>query len=606
MFSPRRGVTKRPPRQCPRLCGAETNRMTTDVVNATLRPGLARPPLRDRLKLEHVVMGGAVVALIVLVVLPLLSLLFGSVKGEEGLSFDHFSEVLSGRLYLTALKNSLILGAWTSLFSLVLGLLLAWAVSRTDVPAKPLFQITATLSYLSPPFLTAIALTYLFSPNAGLSNVLMRDVLGLPWLTFNIFSMPGLVIVTVLHTFPFVYLLASSALQSVDASYEEAAQILGASKLRTAFTITAPLVAPAILSGTLLAFVNAIALFGSQAIIGLPGRIVTLPTRIYALFVYPPEYGLASALSLLFVVITVVALYLQRAFLARRSYVTLAGKGARPQLMNLGPARWLVFGFVVLVFVVAIVLPYMTLIAVSLSKSWGLDFWKGLTLDNYKFILFEYNVTQRAILNSLGLATVAATIAVLLGAIIGWIDLRTRIPGRKLLDYAALIPLGLPGIVVAVALIQFWLAMPLALYGTMAILLLAYVGRYIPLGVRSANASLRQVDPSLEESAQILGASWLTAMREVTLPLIRPGLFAGWLLVFVPVIQELSASILLFSSSSITLAVAVYNLYETGYIEPVAALSIVNMIIIGAAIWLAYRLGGRSIGARTEVAPVST
>ena len=267
--------------------------------------------------------------------------------------------------------------------------------------------------------------------------------------------------------------------------------------------------------------------------------------------------------------------------------------------MNLGPARWLVFGFVVLTFVVAIVLPYTTLIAVSFSKSWGLDFWKGLTLANYKFILFEYNVTQRAILNSLFLATVAATIAVLLGAIIGWIDLRTRIPGRKLLDYAALIPLGLPGIVVAVALIQFWLAMPLALYGTLAILLLAYVGRYIPLGVRAANSSLRQIDPSLEESAQILGASWLTTMREVTLPLIRPGLFAGWLLVFVPVIQELSASILLFSSSSITLAVAVYNLYETGYIEPVAALAIINMLIIGAAIFVANKLGGGRIASRS-------
>src|SRR3982075_351344 len=307
--------------------------MTTDVASATLRPGLVRPPLRDRLKLEHVVMGGAVVALIVLVVLPLLSLLFGSVKGEQGLSFEHFSEVLSGRLYLTALKNSLILGAWTSLFSLILGLVLAWAVSRTDVPAKPLIQLTATLSYLSPPFLTAIALTYLFSPNAGLINVLMRDVLGLPWLTFNIFSMKGLVIVTVMHTFPFVYLLAASALQSVDASYEEAAQILGAGKLRTAFAITAPLVAAAVLSGALLGFVNAIALFGSPAIIGLPGRIVTLPTRIYALFDYPPEYGLASALSLFFVLITIVALYLQRAFLARRSYVTLAGKGSLPQLM---------------------------------------------------------------------------------------------------------------------------------------------------------------------------------------------------------------------------------------------------------------------------------
>jgi iron(III) transport system permease protein len=572
--------------------------MSVEAIGAPMR---VAPP-RMWLRLEHFVMGGAILCLIILVVLPLLWLLFGSLRGEEGLSLQNFNEVMTGRLYLAALKNSLILGAWTGLFSLIIGVSLAWAVSRTDVPGKALIQITASLSYLSPPFLTAIAFVYLFSPNAGLINVLMRDVLDLPFLTFNVFSMAGLVLVTVLHTFPFVYLLASSALLSVDASYEEAAQILGASKLRTALSVTAPLVAPAILSGTLLAFVNAIALFGSQAIIGLPGRIVTLPTRIYAMFDYPPEYGLASALSLVFIVITVVALYLQRAFLARRSYVTLAGKGARPQLMSLGPARWLVVGFAVIAFVVAIVLPYSTLIAVSFSKSWGLDFWKSLTLANYKFILFEYNVTQRAILNSLLLATGAATLAVLLGAIIGWIDLRSRIPGRKLLDYAALIPLGLPGIVMAVALIQFWLAMPLALYGTLAILLLAYVGRYVPLGVRAANASLRQIDPSLEESAQILGASWLTTMREVTLPLIRPGLFAGWLLVFVPAIQELSASILLFSSSSITLAVAVYNLYETGYIEPVAALAIINMFIIGAAILVANKLGGGRIAGRSGAA----
>jgi iron(III) transport system permease protein len=580
--------------------------MGSEVASAALHPPLTRPRVRRRITLEHVVMGAAVICLIVLVVLPLLSLLLGSVRGPEGMSLDHFAEVLTGRLYVNALKNSLILGAWTGLFSLIIGLTLAWAVSRTDVPFKPLLQLTATLSYLSPPFLTAIAFTYLFSPNAGLINVLMRDVLGLSWLTFNIFSMAGLVLVTVMHTFPFVYLLASSALQSVDASYEEAAQILGASKLRTAISITGPLVAPAILSGTLLAFVNAIALFGSQAIIGLPARIVTLPTRIYALFDYPPEYGLASALSLVFVLITIVALYLQRAFLARRSYVTLAGKGSRPQLMRLGAFRWLLLGFAIAIFIVSIVAPYSTLIAVSFSKSWGLDFWKGLTLANYKFILFEYNVTQRAIFNSLMLATIASTVAVLLGAVIGWIDLRTLIPGRKLLDYFALIPLGLPGIVVAVALIQFWLAMPVALYGTLAILLLAYIGRYIPLSVRAANASLRQVDPSLEESAQILGASWLTTMREITLPLIRPGLFAGWLLVFVPVIQELSASILLFSSSSITLAVAVYNLYETGYFEPVAALAMINMLIIGAAIWLAHWFGGRSLTVRADAAPVNT
>jgi iron(III) transport system permease protein len=544
------------------------------------------------LRTDRIAMGAAALAVVILVVLPVCSLLIASIRSDDGFTSEHFRDALSGRLYLQAIANSLILGAWTGLFSILIGLPLAWAVARTNVPGKGLIRATATLSYLSPPFLTAIAFVNLFSPNAGLLNIFVRDVLGAPWLTFDIFSMAGLVLVTVLHTFPFVFLLAASALQSVDASYEEAAQILGSGKWRTAFSITAPLVTPAILSGTLLAFVNSIALFGSQAIIGLPARIVTLPTRIYALFDYPPEYGLASALSLVFVAVTVGALFLQRSFLARRSFVTLSGKGSRPQLIDIGAARFVLFGFALAVFLVAIIAPYASLIAVSLSKSWGLEFWKGLTLRNYSFVLFEYDVTRRAIFNSLLLATLAATLAVAIGAVIGWIDLRTKIPGRKLLDYAALIPLGLPGIVMAVALIQFWLAMPVALYGTLTILLLAYVGRYVPLGVRTANASMRQVDPSLEESARILGASWAFTLREVTLPLIRPGLFAGWLLVFVPAIQELSASILLFSSSSITLAVAVYNLYETGYTEPVAALAIINVLIISAAIWLARRLGG--------------
>ncbi|HVY57553.1 MAG TPA: iron ABC transporter permease [Xanthobacteraceae bacterium] len=579
---------------------------TDDGVSGRRRSGAggALPSLRGRparqLRLEHGVMAAAVLCLIVLVVLPLCFLFAGSVTANGSLTLDHLRAAFSDRLYLDALRNSLLLGALTALFSTVIGLPLAWAVSRTNVPGKPLIRATATLSYLSPPFLTAIAFVNLFSPNAGVINVLLRD-LGLGALTFDIFSMAGLVVVTVLHTFPFVYLLAASALQSVDASYEEAAQILGAGKWRTALAVTTPLVMPAILSGMLIAFVNSIALFGSQAIIGLPGRLFTLPTRIYSLFDFPPEYGVASALSLIFVVITVTALFLQRSYLAKRSFVTLAGKGSRPQLVDLGAGRWAVLGFALLVFVVAILLPYAALVAVSLSKSWGLAFWKNLTLHNYHFVLFEYDVTRRAILNSLLLATLAATAAVGLGTIIGWIDLRTRAFGRRLLDYAALIPLGLPGIVMAVALIQFWLSMPIALYGTLAILFLAYTGRYVPLGTRAANTALRQIDTSLEESARILGASWGATMREVTLPLIWPGLFAGWLLIFVPAIQELSASILLFSSKSITLAVAVYNLYETGYTEPVAALAIINVAIIAAAIGLAHRLsgGGEPIDSKT-------
>ena len=353
--------------------------------------------------------------------------------------------------------------------------------------------------------------------------------------------MSGLVLVTVIHTFPFVYLLAASALESVDASMEESAQILGAGSWRTATAVTLPLVAPAILSGALIAFVNAIALFGSQAIIGLPGRIFTLPTRIYALFDHPPEYGLASALSL--------SSWPSRwsrcsssGVSRQASYVTLGGKGP-PAAVALGPARWGV-----------------RLLRGGSSwwpcsrrtsrcwrlarKSWGLGFWQDLTLKNYRFILFEYDVTRRAIVNSLLLASAAATAAVLLGSLISWIDLRTTLPGRKLLDYASLIPLGLPGIVVAVALIQFWLRMPLPIYGTLVIILLAYTGRYVPLGVRSASAAFRQIDP---RSRRRRGSPARVAQdgRSVTLPLARPGLFAGWILVFVPALQELSASILL-------------------------------------------------------------
>ncbi|MFN2461786.1 MAG: ABC transporter permease [Candidatus Velthaea sp.] len=555
----------------------------------------ALPPARPqkaRVHLERWVIAGTVVVLVVLIVLPLASLLWGSVATRGGVTFGYFARVLSGRLYFDALRNSLVLGAWTSVLSIAIGVPMAWAVVRTDLPARRFVRLTATLAYLSPPFLIAIAYVNLFSPRAGVINEFVRHATGSNHFVFNIFSMAGLVLVTVPHTFPFVYLLASSALASVDASYEESAQILGAGKLRTALSITLPLVAPAILSGALIGFVNAIALFGSQAIVGLPARIFTLPTRIYALFDYPPEYGLASALSLVFVGITVTALYLQRSYLARRSYVTLAGKGARPQRIALGSWRWPLFGFCALIFIVAILLPYGSLVAVSFSKSWGLAFWNHLTLGNYRFVLFEYDVTRRAIANSLLLAALSASFCIILGAAVAWIDVRSRFRARAVLDYISLIPLGLPGIVMAAALIQFWLKMPVPLYGTLAILLLAYAARYLPLGVRAANAALRQIDPSLEESARILGASWSETVREVTLPLMRTGLFAGWILVFVPAIQELSASILLFSSKSITLAVAVYNLYENGYIEPVAALALVNVAIIGTAIAVANRIGG--------------
>ncbi len=560
------------------------------AAQTTVVPGVRRA---RRIPVEGLFLGGSALVLVLLVVYPLLFLLYGSITRGGAISLENFATVFSSRIYYDALLNSVWLGVGCAVVAVVVGAPMAWAVSRTNMPGKGLVRLLVNISYMTPPFLTAIAYVSLLSPNAGLINRLIVSLLGAERGPFNVFSLWGIIFVTSIHTFPFVFMLASSALESVDSSLEESAQMLRAGRIRTALKITLPLVTPAILSGALLAFVNAIALFGSQAILGLPARIYTLPTRIYALFTYPPKYELASALSVLLIAMTVGSLYLQRHFLEKRSYVTMGGKGVRPQLIDIGRKGYLALTLCLAVFTLSVFLPYVTLMAVSVSRSWGMDFLHNLTLANYEFVLLKYDVTQRAIVNSLVLATAAATLAMVLGTLISYIDLRTKLRGRRLLDYISLIPLGLPGIVLAVGLVQAWLRTPFNIYGTMVILLLAYVTRYIPLAVRSANSALQQVDPSLEESARVTGASWFRTLIRVTVPMTRRGLFAGWLLVFVPSLQELSASILLFTSATTTLAVAVYNLYETGQIEPVAALAMVNMAVISIALGAVGKLGGR-------------
>lgn len=531
-------------------------------------------------------------ALIVLVAAPLGVLILGSVTDEGAVTLDHFGRVLSRAIYYNALVNSVLLGLGAAALSVVIGAPMAWAVSRTTMPGKGLVRVLVAVSYITPPFLSAIAYVILLAPNAGVLNVALVNLFGLERGPFHAYTLPTMIFVTALHTFPYVFLLTSSALISIDASLEESARILGSGAWRATLRVTLPMVTPAILSGALLAFVHAISLFGSQAILGLPGRVFTLPTRIQALFSYPPQFGQAAALSMFLIILTVIGLYLQRGYLERRSFATIGGKGVRPELIDLGRWQWAALGLCGLVFVVSVVLPYAFLALASISKAWALGvFPQNLTLDNYHFVLFDYEVTRRAILNSLVLAGAAATLGVLLGAVLAHLDVRTTIRGRKVLDYLSLMPLGLPGIVLAVGILLFWLRLPIDIYGTLWILLIAYLTRFLPLGVRSANAALRQVDPSLEECARITGASWLRTFVAVTFPLVGVGLLAGWILIFVPAIQELSASILLFTGPTITLAVAVFNLYDNGLLERVSALAIVNTAIITLALVVAQRIG---------------
>ena len=543
------------------------------------------------------VLGAAVLVLLVLVGYPLLWLLLGALGLPNEVGLDHFVRVYARTQNFEPLKNTLVLALGTGLLSVVLGVPLAWAAARSNVPLRRSIHALVALSYITPPYLTALAYIILLGPDAGYFNRVLRWLLGLEAGPFTVFSMGGIIFVIGIHVFAFTYFLTYTALQSVDAALEESAQLLGAGRWTVARRITLPLVAPAITGGALLAAVDSMALFGPQAFLGLPAQIVFLPTRIYGLLgSYPPRWGDASALSLILVLLTVAGLVIQRGYLEHRSFVTVSGRGLRTQRMRLGPWRWPLLAFCLLVVFFSAVAPVAVLAAAAFSKSWIAPLTPdNMTLGHFRSALFDDQIAVRGIINSFTLATGAALIAVLLGLAIAYIDLRTRMRGRRLLDYLAILPLGLPGTVMAVGILLAFIRPPLVLYGTIWILLVAYVARFVPLAVRSANATLRQVDPSLEEAARITGASWLQAIRLVLLPIARPGLIVAFLLVFIPALGELSATILLYTGGTETIAVAIFRLNDLGQLEVVAALAVFMLAVILAVSltlnWLTGRYG---------------
>ena len=338
----------------------------------------------------------------------------------------------------------------------------------------------------------------------------------------------------------------------------------------------------------------------------MPAQIVFLPTRIYGVLgSYPPRWGDASALSLILVLLTVIGLVLQRGYLERRSYVTVAGRGVRSRRILLGRMRWPLLILCLLVVLFSALAPVGVLALASVSKSWiAPPSFSNLTLAHYGAALFGDQIAVRGIVNSFELAFGAALIAGVMGLLIAYIDLRTDLRGRRLLDYLAILPLGLPGTVMAVGVLQAFIRPPLVLYGTIWILLVAYVARFIPLAVRSANSSLRQIDPSLEEAARITGASWMESLWHILIPLARPGLIVAFLLVFIPALGELSATILLYSSGTETISVAIFRLNDLGQLEVVAALAVFTTIVILIVSllvnWLAAR-GTASVA--TEITP---
>jgi iron(III) transport system permease protein len=544
---------------------------------------------------------GAALFLVFLMLFPLGAIFTASFWDQTGLTFSKYAEVFSNAAFLKAIWNTIIISLWVGLISVVLGGLLAWLVTRTDLPWKKTVRALVMASFVTPPFLGAFAWTLLAGPNAGLLNQLYRALTGAENALFNIFTMQGLIFVMAIYSFPYVFSLIANVCELISSDLEDAAVILGANKLQTACTITLPLALPALVSGFIVAFLQSLSLFGAPAILGLPAGIHTITTQIWTFFQYPPRLDLAAAFSVPLLLATMLLIAAQKKILGRKGYSTVGGKGGQRRLIRLGWARIPVFMLVLAVLSLSVFLPYWILLKASISKAWAVPLdWNNLTLDNFKFAFFQYSDTQLAIFNTLELGIITASVGTLVATLIAYITQRNLLRGARFLTFFALAPLVIPGIVLAVGLFIAYTQPPIVLYGTIWILFVAYLTKEMPIGFSQAQSTFKSIHPELEDASRIIGANRLITLKDVTAPLARSGLIAAWCFIFIGVIRELSASILLFTPKSKVVSVVIFDLKEEGQVGVISVLGIALLLVTFAVILAVQWIVGREVFATRE------
>ena len=541
----------------------------------------------------------AAAALLLLMLLPLGWLGYLSVSGDGGLTLAHYARVFTDARLQKALWNTVVLAFWSALLSLAIGAPMAWLTARTDLPGKRVIRGLVMASFVTPPFLGAFAWVMLAGPNAGYLNKLYRGLTGAEAPLLNIFTMPGLIFVVALYTFPYVYIMIVNTLELIASDLEEAASILGASRVWVALTVTLPMVAPAILSGFILSVLQALALFGSLAILALPAGFHTITTQIWALFQYPPKVEMAAAFSVPLLLATALLLFLQKKLLGRRGYAAVGGKGGQRRQIALGPWRQPALLACLAVMACAIFLPYGILAKAAFSRAWAQPLtWDNVTLGNWSFTFLSIS-TQTAIVNTLELGILTACVGAGLATLLAYITNRRLIVGYQVLAFLALAPVVIPGVVLAVGLFIAYTRPPFLLYGTLWILFLAYLTKEMPVGYSQSDATFRGIHPELEEAGRILGAGRLRVLGEITAPLARSGIIATWCFIFIGVIRELSASILLFTPNTKVMSVVIFDLKEEGQFGAIAVLGLFMLAVTFLAVVLMQTLLGRDVlGAR--------
>jgi iron(III) transport system permease protein len=551
------------------------------------------------LRPEHPILAAAVLLIAYLALVPLLYLLWRTFVQDGEPTLEFFREAYSTYGLGSMLRNSLWFALGSTVVAVSLGTILAYLVVRTDLPAKPLFFTAALVPLVIPGVLYSIAWIWLASPRSGALNALMEPLFGAG--AINIFSLGGMIAVEGLHLAPLVFLLMAAAFRSLDPALEESARMSGAGMAATFRKVTLPLVRPALSASILIISIRALEGFEVPALIGLPDGTWVFTSRIWrSLSEYPPDFGQAGAYSLTLLALTGIGVLLHLRLSKRTTgYQTVTGRGFRPGVAPLGRWRWPVTGFAAVYLAVAAILPMLILIYVSTQPFYAspsLDGVTSMTLDHYVSTL-ESEQTMRAFKNSLVLGVGSATAVMLCMAVAAWLVVRTRIRGRLLIDALAFLPIAIPGLVLGVAVLFVYLRLPIPIYGTLWILFIAYFTRYMPYGMRTASISMVQIARELEETAEASGASWWQTFRRVLLPLLVPGLVAGWIYIVIVSLRELSSSILLYSPGDEVLAIAIFQQYENGRFPELAALGVLMVLVIGVLTALAYRLGAR-VGVR--------
>jgi len=555
---------------------------------------VAAAPRRARLDTSLLVLGVLALVLCVLVLLPLGWLLWYGFTDKTGApTLANFARLATDRSFAAPFLSTIAIALGVAALSCLVATPLAWLVARTDMPGHRLVRLLVMASFVTPPFLGAIAWEILAAPNSGLLNQWYRELFQLdPYAhLFDIYTVEGLTFVMACYAFPYVFVLVANALERIPAELEDASAILGGGRWLTFRRVSLPIVLPSLLAGALVAFLQAMTQFGAPAILALPAGFHVITTKIWSLFQFPPDPHLAAATSLPLLLLTLLLLRGQYWLLKGRGYTVIGGKSGPPRRVALGAIRWPALLFALAVVALPVLLPYAALLKTAVVRTVSEPLtWSALTWRNFRFVFTEFSATRLALANTFILGVLSATAGTALALVVAFLSARRLLPGARLLGFLATAPAAIPGIVLGVGLFLAYTRPPFVLYGTLMILLLAFVTIELPAAYQQLQAALAGLHPELEEASRILGASRLTALRHITAPLLRSSVIATWCFIFIGAIRELSATIMLTTANTKLVSVIIYDLNESGDLGAISVLGISLLVITFVTVAIANRL----------------